>query len=213
MNAVESDLVVLVADRNMEYAMNGVLVRPESLAIRRLRFEVFAHPEHDPGCFLNSPGFLRPMIPVYRHCLVVFDYHGCGREQKLAVDEIEEKVRCRLANSGWGDRAGVVVIEPELESWVWSDSPHVDRCLGWEGRDPSLRTWLRENNYWTEDTLKPADPKAAVQAALQEMGKPRSSSIYHQLAQCVSLHRCTDPAFHRLKCLLQRWFPAQEKCK
>ncbi len=209
----EKDLVVLVADGDIQETVIGLLSRPQALHIRELSFDLFRHRRHDNGCFRESPDFLRPMIPVYRHCLVIFDHHGCGREPKLNATEVEEDVRCRLADSGWGDRAGVVVINPELESWVWSDSPHVDRCLGWQGRDPSLRTWLRDNDYWTEDTLKPTDPKAAVEAVLRTTRKPRSSSIYLQLAQNVSLDRCTDPAFRRLKCLLQHWFPLQEKCK
>jgi hypothetical protein len=63
---------------------------------------------------------------------VLFDYYGCGAEHEMAPEEIEDEVEEKLSRSGWEDRARCVVIDPELEVWVWSDSPEVDRCLGWK---------------------------------------------------------------------------------
>jgi len=102
-----------------------------------------------------------------------------------------------------------IVLDPELEAWVWSDSPQVDRTLGWAERSPNLRTWLEEQQLWPADIPKPHDPKHAMERALRAVRKRRSPALLRQLAERVSLRRCSDPAFIRLKTTLQRWFPAQ----
>ncbi len=105
----------------------------------------------------------------------------------------------------------MIVIQPELEIWVWSDSTKVDECLGWAGYQPNLRNWLRERKLLAEDAIKPEDPKLAVEHALREVRKPRSAALYRQLAESVSLQRCVDPGFIRLKTTLQQWFPMENK--
>jgi hypothetical protein len=115
-------------------------------------------------------------------------------------------VRHQLEQSGWAGRAEVVVLAPELEVWVWSDSPHVPRCLGWVDRAPPLQEWLEDRDYWSPDEAKPREPKTAVEAALREVRKPRSSAIYGDLARSVSLRGHNEPAFLRLADALTKWF-------
>ena len=105
------------------------------------------------------------------------------------------------------DWAEVLVIDPELEVWVWSDSPHVASSLGWTERSGDLRAWLTEQGLWPTNEAKPPDPKAAVEAVVWHVQTPRSSSIYRKLATNVSLHRCTDASFNRLLGILRTWFP------
>jgi hypothetical protein len=50
-----------------------------------------------------------------------------------------------------------------------------------------------------------------MEAALRHLRRPRSSSIYAQLAERVGLERCMDPAFIRLKEVLQSWFSAGDE--
>ena len=75
------DLVVLVADANMEFALRGILQRGGSFLARSPTHDVFVHPERDPGCLLRGPDFLRGVSRRYRHALVLFDRDGCGREE------------------------------------------------------------------------------------------------------------------------------------
>lgn len=119
---------------------------------------------------------------------------------------LEQEVERRLSSSGWEDRAAAVVIDPELEIWVWNDSPHVEAVLGWDTGTSSLRDWLRQKGWLAEGTSKPTQPKRAVEEALRISRKPRSSAIYQQLAQRVSIDRCVDPSFVRLRQILTRWF-------
>ena len=53
---------------------------------------------------------------------------------------------------------------------------------------------------------KPADPKEATEAALCQVRKPRSSAIYLELAEKVSLQGHSDLAFLRSTRALWKWF-------
>lgn len=168
---VGNDLVILVADQNIKVVTDGLLSRHHSLRIRPVRFGTFVHPEHDPGCLRRAHGFLRSFASEYDYALVVFDREGCGKEGASA-QELEAEVETALARSGWEDRAATIVLDPELEAWVWSDSPHVDRILGWAGRTPNLRTWLVGERFLQEGEFKPARPKEAMERALREVRRP-----------------------------------------
>ena len=63
--------------------------------------------------------------------------------------------------------------------------------------------------YLQTGEVKPARPKEAFEAALREARKPRSASLYQQIAERVSLRRCTDTAFLELKSILNNWFPPE----
>ncbi len=199
------DLVVLTADRQMEFAVRGLLTRGPSLGFRGLSADFFAHPERDPGCFLRGHDFLRPFCRQYHHAIVMLDREGCGRSD-WPRQRLEREIEDRLAASGWDNRAAAVVLDPELEVWVWSDSPEVDSVLGWAGRQPRLADWLRAEGHLRPSENKPHDPKRAVEQALRIVRKQRSSAIYLHLAERVSVQRCVDEAFLKFETLLQEWF-------
>jgi hypothetical protein len=201
-----NDLVALVADRNMESAVRGLLSRWKSLNIHPVTCNIYVHPQRDPGCWNEADSFLRPFSNQYNYALVLFDHEGSGQEGTPA-DHLQENLEKRLDAAGWNDRCRVIVLQPELEIWVWSDSPAVDESLGWSGRQPDLRTWLRERGLLGKNTLKPDNPKEAMDRALREVSRPHSSAIFRQLAEKVPLRRCTDPCFERFCSTLQIWFP------
>lgn len=203
---MKKDLVVLVADKNMEFAIRGILSRPHALMLHNVSIDLYVHPERDPGCLSRGHDFLRPFVASHGHALVLLDHQGCGRET-VPVEELEKELETRLSVFGW-QGAAAIVIAPELENWVWSDSPHVDHVLGWSGKSPTLREWLSERAYWQLGQTKPDRPKEAVEAAIRFVRKQRSSSLYFDLAAKVSLERCSDRAFLKLKSVLQSWFRA-----
>ena len=202
------DVIFLLADRNMEAAVSGLVERHQALSIHQISFVIRVHPQKDPGCCLRAHDFLRAFCRRYSYAIVIFDREGCGREE-ISRTEIEREVESRLASSGWPDgRARAIVIDPELEAWVWSDSPRVDHVLGWGDRTPSVREWLDTQEFKILDNGKPERPKEAVEAVLRDVRKARSSAIYRELANQVSLRRCVDPAFNKLTATLRNWFPA-----
>jgi hypothetical protein len=199
------DLVCLVADKNMEAALGGLLGRPEALGIRPLQHDLPVHPRRDPGCFHGAAELLETFRGSHRHALVLLDRAWQGAPHETA-DALEAALNTRLERAGMAGWARGVVIEPELEIWVWSDSPHVEEVLGWKGRVPTLTTWLRSEGLWPETSTKPPDPKAALERALFTARKRRSSAIYRSLATRVSVARCTDPSLGRLLAVLRSWF-------
>src|SRR5947209_5369412 len=115
--APPNTLVVLTADKNAQFALRGILARDKSLGIQEITATFYIHPEKDPGTLRTAHEFLRPFIYTAAHALVVMDREGSGREE-LTRDNLEQQIEEALEKSGWGSRAGAVVVDPELDLWV-----------------------------------------------------------------------------------------------
>jgi hypothetical protein len=202
------DLIALVPGKDDREGLSGILSRRQSLGIRAIASEILVHTRRDPGCFREAPEILQTYQTRARQALVMFDHEGSGQEER-ALEEVQDDLRGRLSRSGWEERAEVVVIRPELEVWVWSDSPIVEKVLGWSGRTPGLRDWLRARDFWPEGAQKPPRPKECLREALRAVRRPLSSAIFRGLAERVSLERCRDPSFVRLTEILEAWFPVE----
>ena len=100
-----------------------------------------------------------------------------------------------------------IVIDPELEAWVWSSSRHVPRVLGWKDGNSTLRAFLAAGGHWPAALPKPPDPKKAMEEATRQAGQPLVSSLFSDLAATVSVKGCSDRAFLKLTGALSRWFP------
>jgi hypothetical protein len=196
----------MVADLDQQQAFRVLLEkRAPSLGIQPPVFEMAKHPHHDGGCFRSSPALLQTLQTQAAHAIVVLDREGSGADDKQAA-AIEADLEGRLAASGWGDRARVVVLDPEVEIWVWSSSIHVDEVLGWKGRTPSLREWLTEQGFLQAGQMKPERPKEALRAALRQSRIKPSAALFAQLASKVGLEGCQDRGFLRLRDTLRGWF-------
>ncbi|HXG58243.1 MAG TPA: hypothetical protein VNL91_04400 [Thermoanaerobaculia bacterium] len=201
------DLVILTADEDQRQVCRSLLShQTPSLGIRSVTHEILKHNRRDPGCLNEAEDILRSYHRRARHALVMFDHDGCGMEARPAA-EVERIVFDRLYASGWEDRAAVIVIEPELEAWVWSDSPEVERVFEWQGDRKSMTAFLEANGILRNVRGKFVPPKKAVDLVLRETGLKRSSALFGELAERVSLQRCTDGSFRRLANLLLQWFP------
>jgi hypothetical protein len=200
-----TDLVLLSADVDIEASLDAILQRHQSLGIRPVEVELLRHPGHDPGVFTSARDVLRPYAGSSSYALAVLDCAWDGNTCATALD-VEEHVRAALAPD-WGDRAAAIAIEPEVEMWVWSTSPHVADSLGWSGDTASLRAWLEQRDLWEPGVPKPSDPKEAFEKACREARSPATSAMFRQILSQVSLANCVDPAFLRLKAQLAAWFP------
>lgn len=200
------DLIVVVADLDAKQTIEQLLQRPQSLGIRPIQATVDRYVKRDSGCCRTSHEYLRPFVRQFDHAMVVFDHDGSGKES-LTRDDIEATVEQELAKNGWNGRSAAIVITPELEAWVWSNSPEVDKALGWQGHTPTLRSWLSDEGHLTEKAPKPNDPKQAMKDALLKANKKPSPAIFRELARNVGTGRCVDPAFLKFKATLQAWFP------
>ena len=115
----------------------------------------------------------------------------------------------KLVEKGWSaEDVEIIVIEPELEVWLWQDAPYMAKILRFDHKPhPSLRQWLEKRGHWHSSDSKPARPKEAFEAVQRASRTPISGATCSEIAQQISTGKCTDPAFCLLRETLQRWFP------
>jgi hypothetical protein len=199
------DLIVLADDKSMKLVMEALLGRAVHLRLRAISFDAVAHPENDPGIRLRAHNFLRSQLRNYGYAIAICDRSGSGREN-LSREKIEERIEAGLQANGWENRAIAIVIDPELENWMWGDWNVSSEALRWVDAH-GLREWLIEQDLLSSGRAKPKDPKRALKCAAKCSGKRWSSSIHQQIAAQARIDGCTDPAFLKLRSNLQNWFP------
>jgi len=200
------DIIILVADGYQEKLMEGFLPRvPNSSGTSEFDYDIYKHPEHDSGCFNNSHEFLRPFLNQYHYAIVIFDFEGCGQEAEMTRGKIEQVVEGHLQKNGWNNRNLAIVINPEIENWIWIDSPHVHNAINWNDAQ-SLYAWCRQSGLIVPGDLKPSRPKETFLRALRKSQTSTSSSIYKKISSKVTYKNCQDPAFQKLLNKLLEWF-------
>ena len=198
------DLVLLVADKNMHFALKGALGRPEALGIHPIEFEFRVHIWRDGGVRKTGPEMLALERRRFKHALLVLDFEGSGTDLPNA-EALESQLDRRLSGS-WQGAAKAIVIEPELDVWIWGADNAVEAAIEWPP-GKGMREWLRDRGFTFEANGKPTRPKEALEAALRLIGLPRSSALYQAIAEKISLRRCGDESFIRLRQQLTNWFP------
>ncbi len=199
------DLVLLVADKNAQFALRGALQRPQAMGIRRIEFDFRVHPGRDGGTRKTGPEILKLEKRRFRHAMLIRDFEGSGSECTDAVS-LEEHLDVRLNNT-WHGCAKSIVIEPESDIWLWGSDNTMQQVLRWTAPIP-IRTWLQNRGYNFNSEGKPERPKEAFEEVVRRCQLPRSSSLYEEITGKLSLKRCTDSAYHRLAAKLTEWFPA-----
>ena len=210
------DLLFFVADKNMAEAVGGLLERDLiHLAIGCAPFQFDARSDikvaagqNDPGLYVRANELLRPLAAEYRHAVVIVDEEWDGSPGE---EEIARRLSEHLVNAGWSEETSLpLVVRPEADVWLWSDSPHSATALGW----PSwveLRPALEREGFLAADKKKPERPKEAAEWALKNCGRkaPRSAALYRLVSSRASVRRCEDKALARLIEALRTWFPAE----
>ena len=133
--------------------------RPRSLAIRSVDAELLLHPHHDPGCYHRPAEILRGYRQEAEHALIILDHEWDGVPTTSGAD-LEALIDEKLEREGMADWAVPVVIDPELEAWVFSASSHVPDVLGWMGPWSAFRTELEEQNLWAAEEVNSPWKKA-----------------------------------------------------
>lgn len=202
----KKDLIVLVADKDQKVAIDCVLKhRFKSLGIREIEYDIYSHQERDPGVYRRGSQFLAGFTRQYRLTLVVLDAQWDGTR---GAEAIREKIQQDLDRSGWKGRGRVIVIDPELEAWIWSPSSHVYEILGMSRQQ--IEKLGKERGWWTNLDRKPDEPKRLYEEILYRTRKRKSSAWFGKLAIKVGLETCADPSFKALKDTLREWFPAEK---
>ncbi len=195
---------MLVADKNMQFALQGALGRPQSLGTRPLTWEIRPHMGRDGGVRTSGADVLACDAGRFSHALMLLDFHGCGHEERETPLTLEEKLDDQL-QLVWGARAKSIVIAPEVDIWLWGTDSALHEALHWSAEE-SIRDWLRHRGFKFDAAGKPLQPKEAMEAVCRAQKRPRSSAIYERITRRVSLQHCTDQTFQRLRAQLLGWF-------
>jgi len=207
-------LFVVVPDLDAENVVKTLLLKRQNALNIQVDFIADSHPngdlmryaKRDSGCYKDAVNLLRPPQRTHNHAMIIFDRDGCGAESQTR-DEIELEIESQLHANGWSkDRVAVVVIEPELEAWIWAPTPRVSSQLGWESVE-AMRSFLKSKRLWDANAPKPRNPKEAMKLAMREKRQTLSARVFEGLATSVGLTNCQDVSFLKFRDTLQRWFP------
>jgi len=188
----------------MEFALRGALSRHHALGINPVTVDFRQHPNRDGGARTTGPEILALEADRFRHALLVLDHEGSGSSETAV--ELEKALDKEL-EATWGDRAKAIVIEPELDTWMWGSDNLLRQLLNWPFNE-SIREWLKNKGFEFAPDNKPERPKEAMEAVFPVCRMPRSASNYQRIAERISLSRCSDEAFNRLQGRLREWFPS-----
>ena len=200
------DLVILVPCKCTEFTVRGALPRSEALGIRPVTFTVIVDQGRDGGVRSRGVQLLSMRRREFSHAMMVFDYEGCGSKREPL--ELEQELDKALSVQ-WGGCGKAIVVQPEIDVWLWGAEPHLREVVDWSRQD-GIRDWLFKRGFAFDKMSKPIRPKEALEAIFLECGLPRSASIYAEVSARLSLGRCSDAAFGRLRGQLRDWFPANQ---
>lgn len=209
------DLVVFVADLTMEKAVEAFLRRPDfhapyNLNTRSFEFDpaedLIRIPGCDAGVFSKGHEWLQAYRGRHRHAAVIFDSEfGTDRD----VAGLRDELTGRILRTGWdAEHFRVVVIDPELEAWIWQRNQRVAAPLGFGSVAEMVEAIRDAGLEWLDGQPKPTRPKEALEAVVRRRGIGWSSAIHRSITDSVSLVGCQDPAFLELRHALQHWFPS-----
>jgi len=201
------DLILLVPDKNTEFTVRGALSRPEALGIRPVDFQVLVEQGRDGGVRRRGSQVLGGQQARFAHALLLLDHEGSGSD--IAPVELEAQLDQSLSVM-WGDRAKAIVIDPEVDVWMWGAETHLRSMVDWRFPE-DIRPWLVSQSFVFARDGKPARPKEALEAAFRRAQTPRSSARYEEVARRISLTRCKDDAFLRLRAAVVGWFAARAR--
>lgn len=208
------DCVFFVADKTMRETFLGFLGREDrdqQLGCGPFEFDpnedlFFAAGQNDPGLWTRADELLRPFLISHHKAVVVLDCDWDGSPGQAAI---LARITRQLTDSGWdADRVVVIAIDPELEEWIWQDSPVLERELRHTG-PTSLRSSLAKRGLWPVDRNKPPSPKQVLLQLQTENRVKKSSAVFKRIAAAVPIAACADPEFQRLKSQLRAWFPPE----
>jgi hypothetical protein len=217
MTGHERDCLFFVADAAMADVIDGFMSRGH--IDRRIGCRQFAF-EFEKDLLVGSKLGGYTDGGVHMHCHRLLQENGYMESHRRLVVMLDQQfggerpaagIRAetlgRLCSNGWGDdRADVIVIDPELEVWIWQDSPHVANAVGYSGI-ASFRESVLNDQEWPDGRDKPLRPKELFQQLCRRHRTPYSSALYRDVVKRVSVRNCNDPAFQQLVETLQRWFP------
>jgi hypothetical protein len=213
------DVIFHLADEHMEKGLKAFFARDDwHFALGCRPFEIdprgendlYRVPGHtDPGIWKHAGENLRPFRDLYRYAVIILD---ADFDPSPGADVLRADISADMVKAGWApERFAVIVIEPELEAWLWAPNQNVALAFGHDNFD-QLRGRLERENLWTPGQPKPNDLKRARDRAARLGGKKTGGPIFKGVFSEISnraCNRCVEPGFVAMRTALQGWFPPE----
>ena len=161
----------------------------------------------DGGIHRRAHELLRPYIRSHQNAVVMLDKKFGGQ---LPAAVVRGEILGNLLHNGWSaECAEVVVIDPELEVWLWQrGNPHIGMAFRYNS-PISLEEFLATEGLWSSAAVKPTKPKEAASLLLRQYRAGSPMVVYSRIVEHISVRGCQDPAFGHLVSALRRWFPVE----
>jgi len=164
----------------------------------------------DPGLLSDAHDNLRSHQHTHERAIVIIgaQFPGTPGIDDAGAAEIRRRILANLRSSGWRENyIEVVVIQPMLEAWLWSESDYVSSVFG-VSRFDDLRAKLVKEGVWEKGASKPRDFKQATALARRIKQRVSGAALFRKVFTCRrSLADCAEPGFIRLRSTLRTWFP------
>lgn len=214
------DVIFHLADGHMEKGLRAFFGRSDwHHALGCARFEIdpqsetdlYRVPGHtDGGIWKHAHENLQVFKDRYHHAVVLLD---ADFDPHPGVEVLVKDISNGMIKSGWEEnRFSVIVIEPELESWLWAPNKNIAQAFGHSDFN-ELRKLLETEQLWNPGEPKPHDLKGARDLAAKLGGKKTGGPIFKNAFEAISrraLDRCIEPGFIKLRAAMSEWFPARE---
>ncbi|XZE45221.1 methylation-associated defense system protein MAD4 [Pirellulaceae bacterium SH467] len=208
------DIGFYVADISMENAISGFLSRPDfhlphNLGTRKFQFDaredMLRAGGHDPGLYSIGHDLIQIFRTSHEKVVVILDAEWQGAPPPQVI---QQQLSERILKTGWTpDRFKVIVIDPELEAWIWQRNQRVAKQLKFNSVAEMVGVVVSTGIAWPDEAPKPARPKEALEAIARNRRIGWSSAIHRSITENVTLVGCQDPSFIELRDTLQAWFP------
>ena len=213
------DVIFHLADEHMEKGLRAFFSRDDwQYALGCKQFDIdplsqqdiFRVAGHtDGGIWKHAGTNLRLFTDKYRFAVIVLD---ADFEPHPGADVLQEDIAKAMVEAGWDlERFAVIVIQPELEAWLWAPNLNVAKAFGHADFDV-LRGNLERERLWTAGDPKPHDLKRARDHAARLGGKKTGGPIFKGVFSEISKRacdRCVEPGFIALRAALRKWFPPE----
>jgi hypothetical protein len=171
--------------------------------------DIFRVPRHtDGGVWKHAGANLRPFRDKYRFAVIVID---ADFDPHPGPAVLLSDISTDMMTEGWErERFAVIVIQPELEAWLWAPNLNVARAFGHEDFG-ALRRQLEQEQLWDSGDPKPKNLKHATARAAKLGKKQTGGPIFMSVFGAISMRACqscVEPGFVALRAALQNWFPA-----
>lgn len=208
------DCVFFTADSTMKQALLGFMTRNDRFAHYNLgtapfafdpNEDLFSSATMDPGTYTTGEELMRPFQKTHRHAVLMLDAQWDGSPGAAAI---RTDLSNRILVTGWpADAFKVIVIEPQLEAWIWQRNQRLATALKFGSVAEMVKAVHDAKVDWPNGQAKPSRPKEALEAVATRKRKIGYSSALHRaITTTISLAGCRDNAFLELRQTLQRWF-------